>query len=423
MSSKPFSFLLRNGIYYVRFKNELTGNYISAKSTRTGDKKEAERIAWKWLLDKKSERLKIENKKLNELVRSADLSDNLIDYVICEAKKRGIVKSVVKQGEKGNINAFLYCLDFWDFEKSPYIRQKIRMGQKLTKKHCEAQKTNIKKHFEQFLKNKLLGEIIRADIEKLFDEIGLLKLSGHSKNYIMRSLLVPLKFAYFHEIIPTDLFTGWIFFSEKYKKRQILSPEQMQALFAVEWGNPKAKLAAILSSVTGLRLGEILGLQKGDLDKGRIYLKHSWSEKDGLKTTKNGEEREIIVPFMWIIDALLNLAEQNPYKPTMDAFVFWGSSENKPLDHKIFNKFFKRALINCGFSEEESRQYCFHSLRHFFTTNMYGKINDTTLQRQTGHKTHSMLLHYADHETETENSRLCALQRNTFFYLQNANYF
>lgn len=53
MSAKPFSFLRRNGIYYVRFKNELTGNYISAKSTRTGDKKEAERIAWKWLLDKK----------------------------------------------------------------------------------------------------------------------------------------------------------------------------------------------------------------------------------------------------------------------------------------------------------------------------------------------------------------------------------
>ena len=70
MSSKPFSFLRRNGIYYVRFKNELTGNYISAKSTRTGDKKEAERIAWKWLLDKKSERLKIENKNYLQLKKN-----------------------------------------------------------------------------------------------------------------------------------------------------------------------------------------------------------------------------------------------------------------------------------------------------------------------------------------------------------------
>ena len=423
MSSVPFSLSKRNGIFYVRFKNEMTGKYLTAKSTGTSSRKEAEEIAWKWLLDKKIGRPKFENKKLNDLVHRADLSDNLIDFVITEAKKRGILKAVVRKGENGDINAYSYCLDFWDFEKSPYVRQKIRMGQRLTKKHCDAQKRNIKVHFESFLKDKLLGEITREDIENLFEKIGLLPLSGHSKNYIMRSLLVPLRFAYFHGIIAVDLFSGWIFFSEKYKKRKILSQEQMQAVFSVEWENPKAKLAAILSAVTGLRMGEILGLQKGDLGKGRIYLKHSWSEKDGLKATKNGEEREVIVPFLWIMEALLKLAEQNPYKKTMDAFVFWGLKADRPLDHKVFNKFFKIALIKCGFSEDNAQEYCFHSLRHFFTANMYGKISDTTLQRQTGHKTHSMLLHYADHEIQTETERLCTLQKETFFYLQDKNSF
>ena len=220
MSYVPFSLTKRNGIFYVRFKNELTGKYLSAKSTRTADRKEAEEIAWKWLLDKKNNRQKIENKKLNDLVHRADLSENLIDFVIDEAKKRGILKAVVRKGENGDINAYSYCLDFWDFEKSAYIRQKIRMGQRLTKKHCEAQKRNIQVHFENFLKDKLLGEITREDIENLFEKIGLLSLSGHSKNYIMRSLLVPLRFAYFHDIITVDLFSDWIFFGEKYQKRK-----------------------------------------------------------------------------------------------------------------------------------------------------------------------------------------------------------
>lgn len=423
MSYVPFSLTKRNGIFYVRFKNELTGKYLSAKSTRTADRKEAEQTAWKWLLDKKTERPKIENRKLLDLVHRADLSDSLLDFVIDEAKKRGILKAVVRKGGSGDMDAYSYCLDFWDFEKSPYIRQKIRMGQKLTKKHCEAQKRNIQVHFKDFLENRLLGEIAREDIEKLFDKIGLLPLSGHSKNYIMRSLLVPLRFAYFHGTVSTDLFSGWIFFSENYRKRKILTAEQLQAVFSVEWGNPRAKLAAILSAVSGLRIGEILGLQKGDLGRGKIYVRHSWSEKDGLKTTKNGEEREVMVPFMWIIEALLNLAEQNPYNGKMDAFVFWGFTADKPLDHKIFNKFFKAALVKCGFSEKESAQYCFHSLRHFFTANMYGKISDTTLQRQTGHKTHAMLLHYADHETERESEKLSALQKSVFGYLQDGNYF
>ncbi len=418
MASLPFSLLLRNGIYYVRFKNELTGQYLSAKSTKQSNKKEAEKVAYQMLFGKTEDKEKIENQKLVNLVHSAELTDNLINLIIDEAKKRGIIKAVVKKSDKGNIDAFIYCSDFWDYEKSPYVRQKLRMGQQITKKHCETQKKNIERHFKDFLQTKLLGEITRADIEKQFDEMGESVLSGHSKNMIMRSLLVPLKFAFSHEVITDDLTSGWIFFSEKYKKREILTAEQLQAVFAVDWENPKAKLAAALSACTGLRLGEILGLQKQNLGNGRIYLKHSWSETDGLKSPKNGEEREIIVPFDWLINDLMRLAEENPYTSNLDAFVFWGLTKDRPLDHKIFDKFFKRALVKAGFSEDEAKKYCFHSLRHFFTTNMYGNVNDTTLQRQTGHKTHSMLLHYADHQIQAEQDRLKIAQKNIFYYLE-----
>lgn len=63
-------------------------------------------------------------------------------------------------------------------------------------------------------------------------------------------------------------------------------------------------------------------------------------------------------------------------------------------------------MAAAGFPDEEAEKYCFHSLRHFFTTHMYGRVSDNVLQRHTGHRTHAMLMHYADHETEAQDALL-----------------
>lgn len=418
MSSSPFSIYKRNGIYYVRFKNEVTGEYLSAKSTKTSSKKEAERTAWDWFRKGGAPESESSRKKsVRALVKGGDLSSGDISAIIDEAIRRGIVRSAVMAGGEGDVPALDYCLEFWDYDKSPYARQKIRLGQSVTRAHFHEQKANIKKHFADFLTGKALGSITRKEIEAQFDRIGELPYSGHTKNYIMRSLLVPLKYAFHHEMIQTNLSDGWAFFAERYTRREILSPEQLAAILSVEWECPQARLATALSATTGMRLGEIIGLQMGDLGDRVIYLRHSWNEREGLKTPKNGEERLVQVPFKWITDSLRNLAMMNPYSGSMEAFVFWGLTEKKPLDHKVFGKALKKAMAKAGFTEEQTRKYCFHSLRHFFTAHMYGKVDDSTLQRQTGHKTHSMLMHYADHAIESENDRLRAAQSEEFSFI------
>lgn len=418
----PFSIYQRSGIYYVRFKNEITGKYLPAKSTGTSSKKEAERTAWEWFRnggkpgDKESGR----EKSVRQLVRGGDLSDAHIGAIIDEAIRRGIVRSAVMAGGQGDIDALAFCLEFWDFDKSPYARQKKRLGQSLTRAHFHEQQANIRKHFGQFLGGKALGSVTRRDIEAQFDRIGELPYSGHTKNYIMRALLVPLKYAFAHELIASNVSDGWAFFAERYARREILSPEQMAAILSVEWESPQARLGTVLSAVTGMRVGEIRGLQLGDLGDGVIYLRHSWSDSEGLKCPKNGEERLVQVPFRWITDALRDLAMANPYKATMDAFVFWGLTEKKPLDHKVFSKGLRKAMIAAGFTEEDAGRYCFHSLRHFFTAHMYGRVGDNVLQRQTGHKTHAMLMHYADHAIAEQNRRLREAAADEFSFISEA---
>lgn len=330
MPFTPFSIYKRGGIFYVRFRNEVTGKYLPGKSTGKASRKEAEKTAWEWFKNGgkpggESQR----ESAMRQLVKGGELTDEDICAIVDEAIRRGVVRSAVMRGGQGDVDALKYCLDFWDFDISPYARQKIRLGQSVTRTHFHEQRANIEKHFKEFLSGKPLGSVTRRDIEAQFDRIGGLRYSGHTKNYIMRALLVPLKYAYHHEIIQTDVFSGWAFFAERYKRREILSPEQMQAILSVEWESPQARLGTVLSAVTGMRVGEIRGLRLGDIGDGVIYLRHSWSDSEGLKSPKNGDERIVQVPFRWITEALRNLAMANPYRKTMDAFVFWGADSGQ----------------------------------------------------------------------------------------------
>ena len=46
-------------------------------------------------------------------------------------------------------------LDFWDWEKSPYIKEKLRRHHSIGKPHALRQYNNIKKHWRPYLETKL----------------------------------------------------------------------------------------------------------------------------------------------------------------------------------------------------------------------------------------------------------------------------
>ena len=62
-------------------------------------------------------------------------------------------------------------------------------------------------------------------------------------------------------------------------------------------------LANVVAMCTGMRAAEIASLQYKDLGETCIYVRHSWNAKDGLKTTKNKENRIALLPFPSIINA------------------------------------------------------------------------------------------------------------------------
>jgi len=427
MAKLPFSVFRRAGrrFFYVAFKNEKTGKYLPAISTRQETESGAVSTAFQWLKDgipRRGEAVPLKKYSLRDMAREADISMPDCEFICKELKRRGLIKSFVLSESRQAVDFAEYLLNFWDWEKSDYIRERLRKNHGLHRRYATEMKAAASKYWFPLFSGKMLGEITRQDVESLIASLETIKApdsripkSAKRKNIIIQAGTVPLRWAFHKELIDRDITAGITWFSGKPKERQILTPELAAAVFRVPWNDERARLANMLAMTTGMRAGEIQGLRVQDLGKDCLYIRHSWNFQDGLKTTKNNECRIVEVPFPQIIQGLLDLAKHNPHGTGMDSFVFWAEKlPDKPMEAEIFLRDLRSVLIKTGMSKESAKAYTFHAWRHHFTAYMRERVNEKLLQSQTGHKTLAMLDHYSDHRIAGDRERIQAAQKEVF---------
>lgn len=415
----PFSLSKRSSsrFYYVRFKDN-EGNYLSAISTKESDYNRAVKVAWQWYasgeISSKKHSKKLNEKSFLQILRKSFITEEEAPEILELLKKRGILKSYVQAGAKNDILLKKFLLNFWDWEKSEYIREKLRSEKSIGKTYCLTCFHYVRDYWIPFFGSKLLGEISRQDLKKFLDHIQELKRSNSAKNQIWLAGAQALRWAYHNEFIERDITAGLGGFSGKKKRREILTPELVKALFSVDWNDQRYKLANLLAMCTGLRAGEIRALRKCDLGESCLYIRHSWNDIEGLKCTKNGEDRIVRLPFPGLSQKLLELAESNPYSADMDAFVFFSTIPNKPIESRCFLSSLHSALEKIGLTKENAKKYCFHAWRHFFASYMRDKVSEKLLQSQTGHKTLAMLEHYSEHKISGDDEKIQKAQMELF---------
>jgi integrase len=408
----------------VQFKNETTGDFMPAISTKQTSKADAVKTAWNWYtagVPEKGGSRKVEKHTLIDSIKKLDMTTDDAENIIKELQRKGLVKSAIIAGSRADRDFIEYLAEFWDYEKSPYVKEKLRKSHGIHKMHCVRSAAITSNYWKPFFTGRLLGSIERDDIEVFIDKISTVRrkngnaLAAKYKNTIVNVGVTALRWAYSKSMINTDVTQGIVFFAGKSKERQILTPETVEALFSHDWQDGRAKLANMLACVTGMRAGEILGLRGLDLGEGCLYVQHSWNEIDGLKTTKNNENRVVLVAFPAVMVALVELARSNPYGQGADGFVFYSDTvPEKPFDGHILLKKLRAALVDIGLSQDSAKQYTFHSWRHFYTSYMKPKLDAKLVQSQTGHKTLAMLELYGSHETAGDIQKIQTAQRAVF---------
>jgi integrase len=416
----PFSLFLREGRpnYYVAFKNEETGAYLPAISTKKSSKTDALRQAWTWYregIPHKGGPLDLKIRFLRDTLRHVSLSKADAEFIIEDLRRQGIVASCVFAGSPKAVRLVDFLDEFWDWDKSPYIQEKLRQEHSIHRRHVRQMWLAAKKYWFPFFSSKSIGELLPGDIDRFVDHLAGLPISNPRKNIIIKSGTIALRWAFRKEKINRDITQGLMFFSGGTKDRRILTLEQAASIFTVTWPDERSKIASILAMVTGLRCGEIQGLHVRDLGDECLLIRHSWNPQDKLKTTKNNDPRIVELPFPLVRQSLEYIASLNPHGTSPDSYVFWAArAANKPMEQKRFLIDFRAALIKTGLNKAEAKGFTFHGWRHFFTTYMRNKVEDDLLQSQTGHKTLSMLERYSNHRRSGDRDKIREAQVDVF---------
>jgi integrase len=161
-------------------------------------------------------------------------------------------------------------------------------------------------------------------------------------------------------------------FKENNQRLRFLEKEEISRL--LENSSEHLKPILILALNTGMRKGEILNLKWRDIDikRGIIH----------LYDTKNGEAREI--PMNEITQKTIIGVLKNPESQ----YVFC-NKEGKPYGN--VRKSFATALKKAGIAD-----FCFHSLRHTFASQLVmSGIDLNTTRELLGHKSLTMTLRYS----------------------------
>jgi integrase len=407
-----------NGTFYAELVDPQTGAKLTAKSTGTKNRDEALLKIADWLKSgvptgrvRKPRPLEaaagIEN--ILKAIRRTELNSDDALRIVQTLKDRGLIDIAAVKSGKGSISFTEFLEGFWDFETSPYVKEKKAHGHTIGRHHCYDMMNSIHAFYDNYFQSRPLNSITREDLKSfsLFLTEKRERPEGYkgrfseklSLSYINRILIAgttALSWAFREGHIPLDPTAGLMRFSGMPEKRGTLMPLEAQALFAARWKDKRAYAASLLGCTTGLRSGEVLALKLEDIEPRIINVRHSWSAYDGLKTPKNGEARR--VPLQPEVRAeLLELAKENPYGP--GGFIFYGGLADKPIDGSILLDGLYDALTGIGI-DAAARGIVFHSWRHYYAARMADKMSAEEVSRITGHKSRAVFDAYADHITE-----------------------
>ena len=305
-----------------------------------------------------------------------------------------------------NLNLCEFLKNFWDPEKSEYIKNKRAHKKPCGDYHCKEMRGMVDRYWLPFFgEDFTVGELTEQYLEDFLQELANFRhLKGATINHARTCGATGLNWLKNKGIIHSNPMANVEAFSKSdATARGIPSEREIKELYELEWDNEVMYLAFNLSAFSGLRPGEISGLQVQDIDaeKDLLTIRHSWHRTGYLKSTKTNLVRKVPVAHN-IILRLLVQAQKCP-GANAESFVFWSKANDyKPFLPQYYDDGFFNALHRIGVSEEErkERNIDFYSLRHFCATYLANMTDMRNVQAVLGHTTPAMTKHYADHMTD-----------------------
>jgi len=309
-----------------------------------------------------------------------------------------------------------YLEEFWTPD-SPYVRESALVKKRpLSAYYIRMNHDDTRLHIASFppFQGITLHQLAPAMIRDWLTWMAGKGLSGHRINNVLMGMRVAVRYAVAREELDRDPFRAIVDAAETPKERGVLTPDEVARLIAAPVTDPRHRLAILLGALCGMRMGEVRGLQWGDIGDGLIRIRHNWIDGEGIKAPKckGGTVRENtrIVPLPSSVAAILETLRS--LNPAPDSFVMQSFQENgEPVSKEFFRYVMGKELAAIGIpgiwkgkghapagyvNELKRRNLTFHGLRHTFVTlSRLAGITDLEIQALAGHKSGAMMENYS----------------------------
>ena len=351
----------KSGNWYAIFMNTVTKKQDFTRCTGTADKKQADSIAQEWLA----------NGTPGKPQAGIDRKTLFCDYLH----------------------------NFWDFDTSEYFRELETMGKSSHAEHAHEMQMNMERYYRPYFQNMLLSQINETILQKFIVHLKVdKKLASSTVNSARNAAIKALRNAKKDKLILYFDFDAVLRAGRTAKKRGILEQDEVEKLFSIEWPNIKARMAALISSNTGMRIGEIRALRVFDIHPDRISVNYSWGRISKMKCTKNTESKEVpILPSLY--NEIMKYIQQMGFMK-LDSLLFPGNKPGIPYGYKQIGNIFNKMLEKIGIDDQTRRErgIVFHSWRHLMAKNLVENgVNKAIGMKILGLKTGQIFDQYASH--------------------------
>lgn len=304
-----------------------------------------------------------------------------------------------------------YITEFWDYDKSPYIKRKLVEGSRISRNYVMQMGQAFTKHCVPYIPQNLpLDGFTVSIMDRIKNSMFDSKLSSSTIHRALESVKIPLIEAYKQELISDNIGDRLRAVKISGKEKGIMTAAEAQALIKHLKHSTSADsyerwqyLVTAIIYYAGMRNSEILALTPSCIEvvagkNGRIHVRRGWNKIDGFKLPKNGKERTVTIPVQ-LAEELLQWAD--PSDP--DGLIFYSlGDKTRPIEERRIMACFRDALKAIGIAEDQQKQrnLSFYSLRHGFNTALVNSgLSEVQIRAVTGHSNIAMTMHY-NHETE-----------------------
>jgi len=248
----------KGAIWYARFWDEMSGKYALKRSTGI-------------LAEGKKERRREAERKALEMLSGISFGQKRSDQLLSD-----------------------YLAGFWKPD-SPYAKECALIRKRpLSAYYVLQNAVNVQRYvktfpgFEGLRLRELTSGLIRDWMAWMAERKGAAgrMLSGRRINAVAQTVRVAVRCAVDREELERDPFRAVRKAAESPREKGVLSPGEAARLIAAPAADPRRRLAVLLGMLCGMRMGEVRGLQWGDIGGGLIRISRNWINGEGSKAPK-----------------------------------------------------------------------------------------------------------------------------------------